>query len=82
MSIAVSARDLVTAGATVTIDDGTEHVTYELVPPLESDALCGRLSERSPLGSALIGHGPGERVGFKTPGGLRCVTIVSVIPAY
>jgi transcription elongation factor GreA len=36
------------------------------------------LSTQSPIGSALIGHAPGETVTVETPGGLRSIKIVAI----
>jgi transcription elongation GreA/GreB family factor len=38
----------------------------------------GLMSIASPLGSALIDHQAGDAVTFKTPGGERQATVVSV----
>lgn len=42
---------------------------WMIVVPAESDAADMRLSELSPLGSALIGHGIGDEVNVQSPGG-------------
>ncbi|MBM4286268.1 MAG: transcription elongation factor GreA [Deltaproteobacteria bacterium] len=56
---------------------GKEH-QFKLVGPVEADASQGNLSIASPLGQALLGRGPGERVELKTPGGLRTYQIMEI----
>ncbi len=66
--------------ATVTLQDeerGTEH-RYQIVGEEEADNEQGRLSLRSPLGRALIGHEEGDDVEVRAPGGVRHYTIVQV----
>ena len=42
-------------------EDGTEE-EFQLVTTLRQDALQGRISKESPVGQALMGHRPGDRV--------------------
>ncbi len=48
---------------------------FKIVGPLEADAGRGRLSTASPLGRALMGHEPGDRVEVETPKGKRSYQI-------
>ena len=50
----------------------------ELVGPLESDALNGRISMHAPVGPALVGHRVGAHVEVTTPRGRVTLEIVSV----
>lgn len=43
---------------------------YEIVGPAETDPAHGRISHRSPLGAALIGHAKGDVAGIKAGNGL------------
>jgi len=51
---------------------------FRLVGPVEADAQNGRLSTASPLGRALWGRAPGERVELETPAGRRCYQILDI----
>ncbi|MEW6386552.1 MAG: GreA/GreB family elongation factor [Thermodesulfobacteriota bacterium] len=51
---------------------------FKLVGPLEADATRGHLSTSSPLGRALMGRSPGDRVELETPAGRRSYQIVKI----
>ena len=55
-----------------------ESVTYTLVFPGDGDPAQGRISADSPLGSAVLGCEPGDRVEVTAPAGRRVVTVLSV----
>ena len=55
-----------------------ESVTYTLVFPGDGDPAQGWISADSPLGSAVLGCGPGDRVEVTAPAGRRVVTVLSV----
>ena len=57
-------------------DDETE--VYDIVSSGEADALNNKISDESPLGSALLGHRAGETVIAQTPGGGLELKIVSI----
>ena len=62
--------DTVELGSEVTVvEDGFEPETYAIVGSVESNPGKGRISNVSPLGSALMGHKVGDKVTFDTPGG-------------
>ncbi len=66
-------------GATVVLeDDDGSVVTYQLVGEHETDAARGRISYRSPVGSALLKRTLDEEVVVKTPRGERVLTIVEI----
>lgn len=72
-------NDMVSLGCQVTVDEeGFGQATYAIVGSAEANPADGRISNESPLGSALMGHKPGDRVSFETPGGLVEVVIVSI----
>lgn len=52
--------------------------TYELVSESEADIKKMKISVKSPIGSALLGHGKGDRVDVKTPGGLMTLEIMEI----
>jgi len=49
--------------------DSGEEVKYTIVSPREVDPAKGRISNSSPLGSAIIGRGRGEIIEIKVPAG-------------
>jgi transcription elongation factor GreA len=66
-------------GSTVMLEgaDGAAS-TYAIVDPTEADPASGRISDRSPIGAALIGRRPGEEVSVRTPSGEIRYRIVEV----
>jgi transcription elongation factor GreA len=70
---------LVEIGSTVTIQEEREpEETFRLVGPQEADPRNGMISFNSPIGQALLGHGVGDLVTVKTPGGEIHLKIISV----
>lgn len=67
-------------GNTVAIEDEKgDTKTYRVVSKHSARPSEGLISDESPLGRALIGHGAGERVMYTTPNGLeKSVTIQSI----
>jgi transcription elongation factor GreB len=55
-----------------------ESVTYSLVFPGDGDPAKGWISADSPLGSAVLGCEPGDRVEVTAPAGCRVVSVLSV----
>lgn len=58
----------VQVGSTVDLHNGKK-VTYTIVGPVEADPLEGKISNESPIGSALIGKKVGDKVVIETPKG-------------
>lgn len=58
-------------------EDGGER-EYRVVGEMEADVDRGRLSNRSPMGRALIGKYPGDVAEVQTPGGVREYEVLSV----
>jgi transcription elongation factor GreA len=72
-------HDIVEIGATVTVQEGdypTEE--YYMVGTTEADPQNGRISDESPIGSAIIGKKAGEYVVVSTPAGEIQLKIVAV----
>ena len=68
---------LVDIGSTVTIKEkGFPEETYHIVGAQEASPREGRISNESPIGSALIGHKVGDKVTVKTPRGDMKVDIL------
>lgn len=61
------------------VESGREQV-YDIVGSTEADpnASPKRISDRSPIGSALIGHGKGEEVKIATPSGETRMKILGI----
>ncbi len=51
----------------VKCDDGEQQ--YDIVGPTEADPLNGKISDESPVGGAIMGHGVGDVVAVTLPSG-------------
>jgi len=70
-------KDEVALGTRVTVvEAGFDPETYTVVGSAEANPGEGRISNESPLGRALMGHRPGERVTFQSPSGSIQVEIL------
>ena len=57
-------------------DENGKVMKLNLVGTTNTDSLAGSISNESPVGAALMGHGEGEQVSYATPSGkLRMLTI-------
>lgn len=65
-------------GTTVTVEAMGEEATYVLVGTTEADPAQGRISVSSPVGAALLGHGPGDEILVKTPRGETRYRVLAV----
>jgi len=66
-------------GSHVTIKEGNyPEETYHMVGAREANPREGRISNESPIGSALLGRKVGDEVTVTTPGGNMTVKIVRV----
>lgn len=71
--------DSVSIGSKVTVKkDGGGESTYEIVGEEEADIVEKRISNRSPLGLAVMGKKKGDTVVVKAPGGEARYTILKV----
>lgn len=72
---------IVHVGSTVTIQKKGEKVekTYALVGSEEANSLEGRISNESPLGSALLGKKKGDKVIVSAPKGDVEYTIIATV---
>lgn len=63
--------DEVRVGSQVTIcEDGSDDdETYMIVGAAEANPRDGKISQKSPIGSALLGHKKGDKVKVQTPNG-------------
>jgi transcription elongation factor GreA len=73
---AVDGQKTVRLGATVDVetDRGTQR-TFMIVGTVEADSANNKVSDQTPVGKALLGHGEGDRVEVTTPGGVVNYTI-------
>jgi transcription elongation factor GreA len=71
--------DVVNVGSHVTIqEEDFDPETFYVVGAKEADPRNGRISNESPIGSALLGHKAGETVEAETPGGKIRLKIIKV----
>ena len=74
-----NAHGIVDIGSWVTIQEGDyPEEKYQVVGAREANPREGRISNESPIGSALMGHKVGDKVTVETPGGNMKVKIVEV----
>lgn len=76
-----SRTDTIDIGATVIVkkEGETNTRTFEIVGSEETDMLSGKISYKSPIGTALHGKKAGERITVPTPKGEIMYEIVSVV---
>ena len=72
--------DVVNLGSTVVVYDYDmeEEVEYSVVGTNESDPMKGKISDRSPIGAAMIGAKEGDVVTVHTPNGEMKLKILAV----
>lgn len=66
---------------TVVVMHGIEtnvDMEYQIVGSAEADPMHGRISNESPVGSAILGHRVGEEVDVNTPGGTVRMRILEI----
>ena len=78
----VSAHDssVVSVGSVITVEKSSDNSTkaFTIVGSEEADATLGKISIRSPLGTAAMGKAKGETFSFETPGGTMSYTIIDI----
>jgi transcription elongation factor GreA len=70
--------DVVGVGCKVTVHMESVEDTYHIVGSPEADPLAKKISDDSPLGSALLGKKVGEKVEFEAPVGKLVYTILKI----
>lgn len=70
----------VRVGSCVTIrfEDSNEEETWTIVGSTEARPREGRISNESPIGAALLGKKPRQKVTIQTPSGTMKVTVVRI----
>jgi transcription elongation factor GreA len=56
-------------GSTIVLKSAGAEKTYEIVGPMETNPGSGRISNKSPLGEAILGKKIGDKILIQTPGG-------------
>lgn len=72
--------DVVSVGSKVEVLDieYDETMEYTIVGSAEADPYLGKISNESPVGSALLGHKTGEEVDVQVPDGIIKYKILSI----
>ena len=71
--------DVVMVGSRVTVqEEGFDPETFSMVGAKEADPRNNKISNESPIGSALMNHRAGETVEAQTPGGKLKIKILNV----
>lgn len=65
-------------GSRVHVRDSEGEDAYTLVTSAEADPTRGLISDRSPVGRALLGRRAGDEVEVTTPGGVRRLTVLGI----
>lgn len=67
-------------GSTVVVEksDGTKKMTLKIVGSAESDIASGKISNRSPIGSAVLGKKKGDTFSFNSPSGKMEYKVIEV----
>jgi transcription elongation factor GreA len=72
--------DKVSVGCSVALHDDVydEEIEYHIVGSSEANSLSNKISNESPVGNALIGHGIGETITIETLAGEMKYTILGI----
>jgi len=72
--------DVLRIGSTVVVERVGEKQSrqYQIVGSEEADMAGGKISNKSPIGEALLGKAKGETVVFDTPGGKTTYKIIDI----
>lgn len=67
-------------GSTIVVEktDGSKKITFMIVGSAESDLASGKISNRSPIGSAVLGKKKGENFSFNSPSGKMEYKVIEV----
>ena len=71
-------KNVVGLGSVVELKTGKKTVTYTVVGPIEADPIEGKISNESPIGSALFGKKVGDSAEIETPKGKISYEIVKI----
>mgnify|MGYP001570025702 CR=1 FL=1 len=76
--VEATSSDIVTFGCTVTVNSGDETRNFTIVSGLEADPAHGKMSDSSPIGSALIGKKVGDIVEISVPDGKAIYQLIKI----
>jgi transcription elongation factor GreA len=73
-------KDVVTIGSTVRLEKHGDNksMLYTIVGSEEADTAQGKISNLSPIGSALLGHKKGDQITVVSPKGKALYTIAAI----
>jgi transcription elongation factor GreA len=80
VTVGAGGKDIVTIGSTIRLEKSGDNKSflYTIVGSEEADMANGKVSNLSPLGSALLGHKQGDKVKVTTPKGTVTYTIAAI----
>lgn len=70
---------VVQIGSRVIVQDGKEEVEYQIVGDTEANPRKRKVTQNSPIGSALLGRSAGDEVEIQTPSGPKSLKIIKII---
>lgn len=76
--IQAGSSSTVVLGSTVELEANGKTVVYTVVGPVEADPLEGKVSNKSPIGQALMGKAVGDTVTISTPKGELAYAVVAL----
>lgn len=78
--ISAQNADVVSLGSVVTVEKtgSKDKKTYTMVGSEEADAAAGKISVRSPLGTAVMGKAKGETFSFQSPSGIMSYKVIDI----
>ena len=76
----VSRSDKVRIGSTVVVqfEGEDEEEQYQIVDSPEASPAAQKISQKSPIGSALIGKKAGDKIEIEVPGGVTRLEVLSI----
>lgn len=66
------------SSVTVRVEEDNEEETWTIVGSAEANPREGRISNESPIGAALLGKRPRQKVTVQTPSGVMKLTVVKI----
>lgn len=71
-------KEEVTFGSRIKVNDGQRDIEFTIVSAMEARPIQNKISDSSPIGSALIGKKVGEKVEIETPSGKITFNITEI----
>ena len=76
--VSAAKKDIVYVGAKVTLRIDGEEEVYHIVGVPEADPMQRKISQESPLGSAMLGKKIGDKIQYEAPVGKLTYTILKI----